>query len=215
MAIVNNKRIELEKTEKELKIEKTIKSREKHKLLVEVGVKALKNGWFVKTIDYDAEKEVMAELINEYNGDKDKIELEWNKLKEMCTKYVKIGGCNPKTVYKEPQNVTCILPDVIAWKDNNSYVIECKTSKRDFKNDDKKRGKVGDYFYYLTYPDIIKVEDLKNEEDGLMYYYENSKKVLCIKQAKKRQNDHKGTEIAILLSIIRGTNINAKTDDIK
>lgn len=69
------------------------------------------------------------------------------------------------------------VPDVIGW--NARYwtiVVECKISRKDFRQDNKKSGRrigakygLGTYRYYMTPPDLIKVEELP-EGWGLLEY---------------------------------------------
>jgi len=198
----------------------------KHEMLVNEGVKILKYGFYI----IDTDEQVFNELIYEFKqehgneADKELFKKEHEEMKKLSEKltipyWIK---CNPKTIYTDPQNITNIRPDVIGWRDGKSIVIEAKTSHSDFLNDKKRKnvgtervgklGKVGDFFYYLTFPDVIKVNELE-EEEGLIYYYPNTigkGKNICIKKALYKDRGTKDTEIAILLSILRGRNINSR-----
>jgi hypothetical protein len=212
MAIVNNKENERKRIGKATKKELSMQRRSKHTELVNEAVKLLKYGYNYYTFNNFAYDEAASELKGMYKNDPDKLKKELDELKQYCYHTIKVGrNCRP--VLKEPQNVMGILPDVIGWSGLHSYVVECKTSKADFLNDKKKKGKLGDYFIYFTYPGVIELEDLE-EAEGLIYYGEK-KKHICVKQPTLRENNYKDVELAILLSICRGTNINAKTDNIK
>lgn len=78
-------------------------------------------------------------------------------------------------------------PDAIGWKftygnsvKEGSILIECKTSRADFKNDAKKPSRInpetglGNWRYYLCPEGIIKEEDLP-EKWGLLYINEKGK----------------------------------------
>lgn len=132
-----------------------------------------------------------------------------NNHKEPYWKKQYISNCNP--VYKETQNITGYLPDVIGWSWIDSVVIECKTSKSDFNNEKKKKGfRAGDIFYYLSYKDIISIDEL-NEYEGLLEYDQNTGDVYQTKIPKIRKEKNNECEIAILLSILRGNNRNSIT----
>ena len=57
-------------------------------------------------------------------------------------------------------------PDVIAWRDGVSILIECKVSRADFLKDKKKRFRqesskgMGNWRFYFCPPGIIEVDDL-------------------------------------------------------
>jgi hypothetical protein len=160
-----------------------IDRKSKHKELCEIGVKILRKGKLI--IEYP-----------QYDGqfiDK------WH--------WMRSSKCN--NILVEPQNITGIIPDVIGWNWIDSYVIEAKTSKQDFKNDKKKNGFVGKYFFYLSYPNIINIDDL--DIQGLIEYNPETKSIEQKKNAiYDVENYSRDTEIAILLSILRGRNINSR-----
>jgi hypothetical protein len=189
----------------------------KHINLVEEAVKIMKYGFYIINTDERVLNELIYEFKKEHGDSKDQelFTKEYEEMKKLSEKLVipYWSKCNPTTVYKEPQNVTGLIPDCVGFRDLCSHVIEAKTSHSDFLNDKKKKGFVGDYFYYLTYPGIIKIEEL-DESIGLIYHYDNGKNI-CVKKAEYKDKGTKNTEIAILLSILRGTNRNAHTEDIK
>lgn len=81
------------------------------------------------------------------------------------------------------------IPDVIGWKSSYSILIECKTSRSDFKADSKKIFRQfpdfgrGQLRLYLCPDGIIKPEELP-EGWGLLYYSperKNLKRIECFK----------------------------------
>lgn len=79
------------------------------------------------------------------------------------------------------------IPDVIGWKSGYSILIECKTSKSDFRADFKKTFRqipeqgMGTFRIYLCPDNIIKPEDLPVGW-GLLYYHperKNLKRIVC------------------------------------
>lgn len=173
-------------------------ARLKHTELVNIGVKLLKNGKLPHKWKYNP-----ADSYSGLKGTTSDYERE-------CTG--KIGRCQP--IFAEPQNLSGIIPDVIGWTWGNSVVIEAKTNRADFLNDTRKKNKdgtrgkkafVGVYYYYLTYPNMIKPEELTWQ--GLVTYNPETKEIIKIKPAVFREDyDAQGTEVCVLLSGIRGRN---------
>lgn len=66
------------------------------------------------------------------------------------------------------------IPDVIGWREEDTYLIECKTSRSDFLVDLKKAHRVqpergiGTFRYYLCRDGMIRPEELP-ERWGLLY----------------------------------------------
>lgn len=106
------------------------------------------------------------------------------------------------------------IPDAIGFKHDFSVLVECKTSKQDFKNDSKKPFKrigngTGNYRFYLCEPEIITKEELPDGW-GLLWYID--KKIVQIKGFRDncRMNDEVkrfapdlNSERALLVSKIR------------
>lgn len=69
-------------------------------------------------------------------------------------------------VFKELATMAMEIPDAIGFRHDISIMIECKTTKVDFKNDAKKRFRIrpeegtGKFRYYLCENGVIQVEDL-------------------------------------------------------
>ena|SRR3990167_1294960 len=69
-------------------------------------------------------------------------------------------------------------PDAIGFTSSESYLIECKMSRGDFRNDFKKMrlqnpdGAMGNYRFYLCPEGLIKKEELP-EHYGLIYVTDN------------------------------------------
>lgn len=171
------------RTKKEICKIKRTKNTDRHAKLIEVGIRILKKGNIIQYITLE-KKYLNANIIN------------------------KLGGCSP--VFKEPQNLTGYLPDIIGFTWLNSVVIECKTSLADFRNDSKKKVKrAGNVFLFLSYTGIIPVDELSST-DGLLELDENGN-VTQIVIPKFIETPNVLCETAILLSILRGKNINART----
>jgi hypothetical protein len=182
-------------------------ARIKHTELVNIGVKLLKNGKLPHKWKYN-----LSDSIPAYKGtEQDKV-IQCNG---------KIGRCQP--IFAEPQNLSGLIPDVIGWTWGNSVVIEAKTSRSDFLNDTRKknyeykmkkrvwdgtRGKkafAGVYYFYLTYPNMIKPEELTWQ--GLVTYNPETKEIIKVKPAEFREDyTSQGTEVCVLLSGMRGRN---------
>ncbi len=101
------------------------------------------------------------------------------------------------------------IPDVIGWYVGKSIMIECKTSRQDFKRDEKKqwRGRpengVGVLRFYLCPEGIIKPDEIP-ENWGLLYT--DGKNVSVHIDAKPLKADRE-KEVFILLSYIRRNKI--------
>jgi len=99
------------------------------------------------------------------------------------------------------------VPDSIGWRFAQSYLVECKTSRADYFNDnrknfrrDYKRG-MGNYRYYMVQPHLIRPDEVKGRW-GLLYVYE--KQIRIIKQAEFINRRHSCyQEIPLLCSALR------------
>lgn len=129
--------------------------------------------------------------------------------------------CNCSSVISElkSRNKTGEIPDAIGWKRNRSFLVECKTSRADFKADAKKPFRsepkigMGDFRFYLCPEGVIKVEELP-EKWGLIYV--NDTKIRMVKGPKGsywskaldfRFNGNKDAEMTLLLSFVRRTQV--------
>jgi len=96
-------------------------------------------------------------------------------------------------------------PDAIGWHPHKSTLVECKTSRADFLRDKLKYHKktpesgMGNYRYYMSPPDVIKVDDLP-QFWGLLYLCNG--KVSVIKKAENQEANLKA-ERTFLASILR------------
>ncbi len=99
------------------------------------------------------------------------------------------------------------IPDVIGFNNYCSVVIECKVSHSDYLADLKKSHRFalnpkqcGNYRYYLTLPDVIKIDEVNNGW-GLLYY---DGKVSVVKPPTLHtESEIKVAEYSILYSIAR------------
>lgn len=68
---------------------------------------------------------------------------------------------NCGAIYKEPKSLNKEIPDIIGFRSEGSFVIEAKTSLKDFKNDLKKSFRLksesgmGDWRFYITPKNLI------------------------------------------------------------
>ena len=83
-------------------------------------------------------------------------------------------------VFKELSTFSYEIPDAIGFRSDATILIECKTSRQDFKNDYKKifrrnqKMGVGEYRFYLCPKDMIKPEELPDKW-GLLYVSDKGK----------------------------------------
>lgn len=93
-------------------------------------------------------------------------------LVNIAEKWLYTKGCS--FVLKEFVTIARETPDAIGFRDGTSILVECKTSRSDFKSDAKKffrlypESGMGGHRYYLCQENVIKVEDLP-EGWGLLY----------------------------------------------
>lgn len=99
-------------------------------------------------------------------------------------------GCSV-VISETPSGMTIEIPDAIGWRRMGceSHLVECKTSRSDFKADRKKLSAqfgMGDYRYYLVPPKLVEPSELP-EFWGLAYCYPS--KIVRIKKAERRVRD--------------------------
>lgn len=90
------------------------------------------------------------------------------ELVDKGAKWLKNIGCGVVLQELKAFTNTGEIPDIIGWKDNNTILIECKTSLTDFKADIKKRFRygcvgLGHWRFYLVPVDIITIDILPSE----------------------------------------------------
>lgn len=98
-----------------------------------------------------------------------------DELVQRAAKWLR-GSCGCSTVLTELRAFTGSgeCPDAVGWRSDYSILVECKTSRSDFKADQRKHFKddpgrgVGTYRFYLCPPGIITVDDLPSGW-GLLY----------------------------------------------
>jgi hypothetical protein len=142
--------------------------------------------------------------------------------KELCKQgdrwLKKTVGCSLSISELVCSNSYGEIPDNIGWKSGYSILIECKTSRSDFKVDAKKIFRqfpefgMGQLRLYLCPDGLIKPEELP-EGWGLLYYSPNRKTLKRIECFKgnivsesgnlKFQKSHIKSERSLLLSYIR------------
>ena len=116
-----------------------------------------------------------------------------------------VSNCNP--IYVEPQNLTGTIPDVIGFSWLSSYVIEVKTSRADFRNDKNKKHHAGCCFWYLAPIGVVPIDEVSDGKGLLEFCEDGTISQTIIPKCEEQKT--KDTEIAILLSVLRGKNLSA------
>lgn len=88
-------------------------------------------------------------------------------------------------VLTEYRSYSPAVPDAIGFNNRQSFVIECKVSREDFKADQHKShrqfiNQMGNYRYYMVLPHTVCAADIP-ENWGLLYVMDN--KILTVKKA--------------------------------
>jgi hypothetical protein len=98
------------------------------------------------------------------------------------------------------------VPDVIGWYMGNAILIECKTSRDDFRADAKKFFRqfpeqgAGKQRYYLCTEGLLTVDDLPDQW-GLLEVTPSGK--ITVTRASGVFASNRDTEVRLLLSVIR------------
>ena len=109
-------------------------------------------------------------------------------------------------------------PDAIGWRFAQSYLVECKTSRADYFAEKRKnfrlnyRRGMGNYRYYMTEPNIVKPDEIRDKW-GLLYVY--PKMVRIIKQPEfinRRYSCYQ--EIPLLCSALRRVHLGGDLEKI-
>ena len=123
------------------------------------------------------------------------------------------AGC--KFVLAELTSRATETPDAIGWKEGRSILVECKTSRSDFLNDQRKlfrknpRLGMGIFRFYLCPPGVIKPKELP-EKWGLLYCHSDRvKKVVAPKKKPSafRNPANLQAEIELLCSALRRVHV--------
>lgn len=105
---------------------------------------------------------------------------------ELCKRAVrwlrKSRNCG--VVLSEMKTLTTEIPDAIGWRNDRSFVVECKTSRADFLADSKKPHKiagrgVGNYRYFMCEEGVIRESDLVGRDEGLVVIAYDGRAVEC------------------------------------
>ncbi len=105
-------------------------------------------------------------------------------------------GCNPVFTEKGSANIS-EMPDAIGWTANDCFVVECKTSVADFRNDKKKYFRInetglGNYRYYLMPSEVYdKTYNEISENWGhlIIRSYENFPQQVRLKGSKEHKRN--------------------------
>ena len=118
------------------------------------------------------------------------------------------GTC--AVVLTELVTVNRETPDVLGWHGQGSFLIECKTSRSDFKADAKKHPRVhpetglGDFRYMLTPKSLLDAGEMP-ERWGLLEATPRGG-VKIVRHAERQRGD-KEAECSVLLSTLRRVRI--------
>jgi hypothetical protein len=95
-----------------------------------------------------------------------------------------------RLVLREVVSCARETPDAIGWRWGSSTLVECKTSRADFRRDQKKVGHaspdwgMGEYRYYMTPPGLLRVDELP-EGWGLLEVH--GRRVRVVHEATRRE----------------------------
>lgn len=109
-------------------------------------------------------------------------------------------------VIKDYHSFAAEFPDALGFRKNTSILVECKVSRNDFRQDQKKERRhvtkcLGTYRYYMTPAGLLKPEEVP-EGWGLLVV--RGRSVLELKRAPKHEEPEvKVAEYAILYSLLR------------
>lgn len=109
-------------------------------------------------------------------------------------------------VLSEMVSAASEIPDAIGWKYGRSYLIECKTSRADFRaNANKAHHRngtgMGQYRFFLCQPGVITSDDLLELDYGLLWLKESGR-IGLVREALLRATDST-KEICMLTSALR------------
>jgi hypothetical protein len=108
-------------------------------------------------------------------------------------------------VLSEIVTATSEIPDAVGWQAWASFLVECKTSRADFRAQKDKcwmrsgRG-VGQFRYFMAPDGVIELSDLEDSDWGLLRVGDHSIRVL--KEATRR-DPNREDEIRMLVSALR------------
>lgn len=100
------------------------------------------------------------------------------KIVELAVKWLYKKGCGYAVGERVSSTPTGEIPDAIGFKSDYSILIECKTSRADFRADFKKPFRIkpelgcGDFRFFLCEKDIIKADEVPDKW-GLLYIENN------------------------------------------
>lgn len=109
----------------------------------------------------------------------------------------------------EPTGAWRERPDVIGFAPGYSHVVECKMSREDFLADYYKPWRIthdnalGTYRWWLCPEDVIAPQDIRDDDDGLLWVSSNLRDIHILRRAKPRDASDRNLlgELAILYSI--------------
>ena len=118
------------------------------------------------------------------------------------------GSKKCSIVITEMGSAASEIPDAIGWNGAHSTLVECKTSKSDFKNDKWKIGRrdpkygMGNKRYYLVPPELVDFA-IENRADGWGVLKAMKKSCWARHPSQAFQDVAKNREMLLLISSIR------------
>lgn len=119
-----------------------------------------------------------------------------NKIQNRCS-----------VVFLELSSYSLEIPDAIGFNGSHSTVIECKTSKSDFKKDFTKNHRIdpstamGDYRYYLCTRNVLQSNDIPDGY-GLIYVDSNKRTEIVVESSFFSQKNIRN-EQSMMFSALR------------
>jgi uncharacterized Zn finger protein (UPF0148 family) len=98
-------------------------------------------------------------------------------------------------------------PDVIGWRFSESWLIECKTNRRDFFREEEKSSRsdlslgAGKFRYYLVPDNLVSVDEVPS---GWGLLFVNGGIIVIAKEAVPVDGRNKDSEISMLVCSMRG-----------
>jgi hypothetical protein len=136
---------------------------------------------------------------------------------EIGRRWLKTNGCKIIVSEQPSWSGTGEIPDIVGWKGNESILLEAKTSRADFRADQKKKFRInqdkgiGIFRLYIAPIGLLKVDEIPKNW-GLLEVYPSGKvmRTLCWKGnvphnfgSLKRMQANMLAERDLLLSVIR------------
>lgn len=143
----------------------------------------------------------------------DGVRITHDHLVQQAGRWLRNQGCGVVLLEMKANTLSGEIPDAIGWRGGDiSIVVECKTSRADYRRDACKDARLcsmemGDWRFYLCPEGLIQVEDLPPKY-GLLWL--KGTKVLKVHGVppntgwgERMLTGHKPSEMAVLYSALR------------